>query len=72
MMELVHSLMGKQNFQRGKVETRQGKYYNSNLAGKHISLAGHPFTLAGQRFSGVITGDLIKINPRHNKQQITE
>ena len=29
---------------------------SSNLAGKHIFLAGHPFTLAGWRFSGVATG----------------
>ena len=32
---------------------------NSNLAGKRIFLAGHPFTLAGQRFSGVVTGGCI-------------
>ena len=29
---------------------------NTNLAGKHIFLAGRPFTLAGQRFSGVVIG----------------
>ena len=29
---------------------------NSNLAGKHIFLVVHPFTLVGQHFSQVVTG----------------
>ena len=29
--------------------------FNTNLAGEHIFLVGHPFTLAGQRFSEVVT-----------------
>ena len=37
-------------------ETRRESALNSNLVGKHILLAGHPFTLEGQRFNGVITG----------------
>ena len=43
-------LTGKQSKQGG------GNALNSNLAGKHTFLAGHTFTLAGQRFSGVVTG----------------
>ena len=43
-------LTGKQQKQGGESAS------NSNLAGKHIFLAGHPFTLAGQCFSGVVTG----------------
>ena len=34
----------------------------SNLAGKHISLAGHTFTLAGQCFSGVVTGGVLAVS----------
>ena len=41
----------------GKQQKHDGESaLNSNLAGKHIFLAGLPFTLAGQRFSGVVTG----------------
>ena len=35
--------------------------FNSNLEGKHIFLTGHPFTLAGPRFSGVVTGGVISV-----------
>ena len=42
---------------KGKLQKLGGESaLNSNLVGKHILLAGHPFTLEGQRFSGVITG----------------
>ena len=42
--------MGKQQKQGGE------SALNSNLAGKHIFLVGLPFTLAGQCFSGIVTG----------------
>ena len=41
---------GKQRKQGGE------RAEESNLARKRIFLAGHPFALAGQRFSGVVTG----------------
>ena len=37
-------------------QQKQGGENALNLARKHIFLAGHPFTLAGQDFSGVVTG----------------
>ena len=48
---------GERKITTGK-QQKQGREsaLNSNLAGKHIFLAGRPFTLAGQRFSGVVTG----------------
>ena len=61
-------LTGKQQKQGGE------SAINSNMAGKHIFLAGHPFTLAGQSFSGVVTGGCLggrktKIFRRQNYQQ---
>ena len=55
-------LVGKQKFQQGSNRYKAGKVLlNSNLAGKHISLAVRPFTLAGQRFfSGIVTGGVLK------------
>ena len=47
---------GNENFNGKAKEARRGKCYDSKLAGKQIFVAGHPFTLAGQRFSGVVTG----------------
>ena len=49
--------MGKQQFQRGSNGNEAGRILTTQyLEGKRIFLAGHPFTLAGQRFSGVVTG----------------
>ena len=48
---------GEGKFSTGKQQKQGGESgLNSNLAGKHIFLAGHPFTLAGQRFSWVVNG----------------
>ena len=48
---------GETKISTGK-QQKQGEesVLTSNLAGKHIFLAGHSFTLAGKRFSGVVTG----------------
>ena len=41
----------------GKKQKQGGEsVLNSNLVGKPILLVGHPFTLTGQHFSGVVTG----------------
>ena len=48
---------GETKISTGKQQKQGGESaINSKLAGKHIFLAGHPFTLAGQSFSGVVTG----------------
>ena len=48
---------GETKISTGKQQKQGGESAsNSNLAGKHIFLAGHPFTLAGQRFCGVVLG----------------
>ena len=49
---------GKTKFQRGNNRNNAGKCLNSNIAGKQIFLAGHPRTLAGHCFSGVVTWDM--------------
>ena len=47
---------GETNISTGKQQKQGGESaLNSNLAGKHTFLVGHTFTLAGQRFSGVVT-----------------
>ena len=50
-------LTGKQKISAGK-QQNQGRetLYAQNVAGKQVFLAGHPSTLAGQCFSGVVTG----------------
>ena len=54
-------LTGKQNFQRGSNKNKAGKLLNS--AGKRVFLAGHPSTLAGRCFSGVVTGGCFTMLP---------
>ena len=45
--------MGKEKFQRGrKHKNKAGKVFKL----KRVFFAGHPSTLAGQCFSGVVTG----------------
>ena len=52
---------GEAKISTGKQQKQGGESaLNSNLAGKHIFLAGHPFTSAGQRFSGVVTGGCVQ------------
>ena len=49
-------LTGKQNF-NGKQRKQGGESAeNYNLAWKHSFLAGHPFTLVGQRSAGSLLG----------------
>ena len=48
---------GETKISTGKQQKQGGESaINSNMAGKHIFLAGHLFTLAGQSFSRVVTG----------------
>ena len=52
---------GETKISTGKQQKQDGESaLNSNLTGKHIFLAGHPFTSAGQHFSGVITEGVSK------------
>ena len=47
---------GETKISTGKQQKQGGETaLNSNLTWKYISLAGHPFTSVGQRFSGVVT-----------------
>ena len=51
------TLTRKQKNSTGKQQNQGGESaLNSNLVAKEIFLAGHPFTLVGQRFSGLVTG----------------
>ena len=50
-------LTGKQKISAGKQQNQGGEtLYAQNVAGKRVFLVGHPSTLAGQCFSGVVTG----------------
>ena len=46
-------------------EIRWGECVKLKLGGETILLAGHPFTLAGQRSSGLVTGGCSKRRQRH-------
>ena len=53
---------GETKISTGKLQKQGGESaLNPNLAGKHILLVGHLFTLAGQRSSRVITGGCNKV-----------
>ena len=57
MIEIVCFLMGKQKFQRGNSRKHGGESFQfQTWRGKQIFSAGLPSTLAGQCFSGVVTG----------------
>ena len=60
-MELVYFLTGKQNFQREINRKMAGKAFNFKLSGKTSFLGGLPSTLAGQCFSGVVTGGCLRV-----------
>ena len=54
---IIAMLSAGKNFSAGETtETWREIFWELNLAGKQIFLAGHHATSAGMRFSGVVTG----------------
>ena len=56
VMELVSFLIEKRKLERGNSRNKAGEVLKLKLGGKKIFLAGQPFTKAGRRLTGVVTG----------------